>query len=174
MPISNRDLTPQEFIELDEINERLRSDVLSHAPTAVESESPLVDISHYYYGFDLDALRVFDKLLAANDYDTQAIMITLMFLHGQDIVGSSEWITVDHLNAYMSVHYAIMSHEAENGGSFDSGNNRRVCRLLFPDCSNAGFIESLIRDRRIIDAYEIRRAIEGIPRTHPAVQGGAL
>lgn len=174
MPINNRDLTPDEFAELDEINERLRSDVLSHAPASVESESPLVDISHYYYSFDLDAMRVLDKLLAANDYGTQSIMITLMFLHGQDIIGSTEWITVNHLNAYMSVHYAIMSHEAENGGRFDTENNRRVCRLLFPDCSNAEFIESLIRDRGITDAYEIRRAVDEIPRTHSAVQGGAL
>lgn len=174
MPIADRDLTKAEFRELTEINDRLRNDILAHDPFALEKKSPLRDIAHCFHSFDLGTMRIFDKLLAANNYDAQPIMITLMFLHGQDIVGSHEWITVDHVNAYMSVHYAIMSHEAEKGGRFDTGNNKRVCRLLFPDCSNAAFIEHLITERGITDAYEIRRAIEGITRTHSAVQDGAL
>jgi hypothetical protein len=173
MPIAGRDLTKAEFREIAEINERLRNDILSHDPSAADNRVPLTDIAHYFNSFDLDTMRVFDKLLADNEYSTQSIIITQMYLHGQGILETSEWLTVDHLNAYMSVHYAILSHEAVKG-KFDSRNNQRVCRLLFPDCSNANFIEHLIAERGITDAYEIRRSIDNIPRTHPAVQGGAL
>jgi hypothetical protein len=173
MPIAGRDLTNAEFREIAEINERLRTEILTRDPSASEDKSPLVDIAHYFHSFDLDTMRVFDKLLTANEYNTQSIMITQMYLHGQEILETSEWLTVDHLNAYMAVHYAILSHEAVKG-EFDSRNNQRVCRLLFPDCSHADFIEHLITDRGITDAYEIRRAIEQITQTHPAVQKGAL
>lgn len=173
MPIAGRNLTNAEYREIAEINERLRNSILAHDPSAEDEASPLIDIAHYFKSFDLDTMRVFDKLLAANGYDTESIMITQMYLHGQEILETSEWITVDHLNAYMAVHYAILSHEAVKG-KFDSRNNQRVCRILFPDCSHADFIEHLITDRGITDAYEIRRAIEQITQTHPAVQKGAL
>lgn len=173
MPIAGRDLTNAEFREIAEIHERLRRDILSRDPSASGEATPLKDIAHYFHSFDLDIMRVFDKLLAANDYSTESIMITHMYLYGQGIIETSEWLTVDHLNAYMAVHYAILSHEAVKG-KFDSRNNQRVCALLFPDCSHADFIEHLVTDRGITDVYEIRRAIEQIPRTHPAVQAGAL
>jgi len=174
MPIGNRPPTSEELAELDEINERLRSEVLRRDPSASEEKSPLFDISHYYRSFELDMMRAFDKLLPQRGYVPDHIITTIRYLHEAGFDETSQWLTMDHVDAYVTITRAILVHENEHGGRFNTRNHKEVCLLLFPDCSNANFIESLINDRGVTNVHEIRRAIKELPKAHSAVQVGVL
>lgn len=170
--MANRSLTNGENLEIAETHARLINELELHGYTDHE-RTPVSDINHFFNHSDLNMLRLFDKLLAASSYTTDSIILTQGFLEKIGMSESSEWLTLEHLNMYVDVYYAILGIESREG-RYDTANRNEVCRLLFPDLADAPLIRHLVVDREITDYRQIKRAIREMPKTHSAVQDGSL
>lgn len=180
MPIGHRDLNADEFKELGLLRDRIGDRIRENRHLVPEEDYPAVEIAYAYDDFDLDALRVYDKLLHLMSFRAQPIHLTVKYLHDNGIHEASPWLTPDHVIAYNRLYRAFVEVELAIAktadGTFDPVNRNKVCSLVFPDCSDVDLIESIVRTRRILDVHGIEALIKEFKSTmyHPATQEGAL
>ena len=183
MPIGYEDLTEEQFEELGVLKERIAERVRNNINSILimsGNEYPMVDVIYAYDNFDLDAMRVFDKLLHLMEYRVRPIHSAVTFLHDVGIHEASPWITVEHVLAYDKVHKATMRSNVKVAGTsnrtFDHENSKRVCSLAFSDPSDADLIESIIIDRDIINVHEVEHLVKVLKGSnhHPSTRSGVL
>lgn len=176
MPIGNRELNAEEFDELHTLKERIAERVRNNILMVPDKEYPMVDVHYAYDSFDLDTMRVFDKLLHLMGYRAVPIALTVSYLHASGYHEVSPWLTVDHLNAFAALERAILEHSGTDRETFRSEDRQLVRGMLFPDCSDVDLIVSVIRDRGIVKAHEIAPVVRELKREgyHPATRNGAL
>lgn len=125
---------------------------------------------------NVDALRAYKRLMTIHNdpFQIVAVVRILQDHRGRHLIPH---ITEDHVRAYIAVNNAQQTqalHSGKRQRDSDLHNGRDVCMIVFADLSLEAAVCSIILDRGIIEAHEIRNLLKDMHHVSPPLFSGML
>jgi hypothetical protein len=125
---------------------------------------------------NVDALRACKRLMTiSNDpFQIVAVVRILQDHGGRHLI---PLLTEDYVRAYIAVNNAQQTqalHSGKRQSDSDLHNGRDVCMLVFEDLSREAAVCSIILDRGIIEAHEIKLLLNDMKDVSPSLSSGVL